>query len=72
MVAPIHHIEDSHITVDTVNKLMSGEFSLYIVGATRYQDVFSPIITPYETPYCFQFNKKGQPLAECPFGGDIH
>jgi len=72
MTAPIHHIERSRITADDLEKLNSGAFSLYIVGATRYKDVFSPPIAPYETPYCFEYSNKGQPLASCLFGGEIH
>ncbi len=69
---PIHHIEDSHLSADTVAHLRNGDFSMYIVGATRYRDVFTPVMKPYETPYCFIYNSKGQPLASCPFGGSIH
>lgn len=47
-------------------------WGIYIVGAVRYRDIFSPRLRiPYETIYCFHYNLLGEPFGGCGFGTSI-
>ncbi len=47
--------------------LANGTWEAYVVGAVRYQDIFSPAIPPYETIYCFKLHPSGMPFSGCKF-----
>jgi hypothetical protein len=43
-------------------------WTVFIVGAAEYRDIYSPRIDPYVTTYCFQLEPTGMPFANCDFG----
>jgi hypothetical protein len=57
------------LTGEEFYSVMAGTWDIYVVGAVRYRDIFSPRQSlPYETTYCFHINTTGLPFADCNFG----
>lgn len=59
------------LTPEQYSHIIDGSWTIYIVGAVKYADMFSPRIRPYETRYCFTFNPHGLPFGDCDFGDTI-
>jgi hypothetical protein len=56
---------------DTILKdIKNGTWEIYVVGAVKYDDLFQPPTTSYETMYCFSFNPNGLPFGGCDWGGN--
>lgn len=51
--------------------IQNGSWTVFVVGAVQYTDMFSPKIKPYETTYCFGFKPTGMMFGTCPFGNSI-
>lgn len=62
---------ENDLTQSQYESLNDGTWSLFIVGGIRYRDVFAPQTEPYETIYCFQYNRVGLPIGTCPFTNDL-
>ncbi|MGC2300052.1 MAG: hypothetical protein WA476_14695, partial [Acidobacteriaceae bacterium] len=52
---------------DEFKHIQDGTWELFIIGAASYRDIFSLLITPYETTYCYLFVPRGLPLHDCGF-----
>jgi hypothetical protein len=59
------------ISNEDFKRIESGERVIYVIGAVKYRDIFSPTIPPYETRYCFVYNPTGMAFGACPQGNTI-
>jgi len=64
------------LTMKEFSKLGNGAWEFYVVGGVRYRDIFTPLIEPYETTYCYLVSPSGMPFSDCPskppaFGNSI-
>lgn len=59
------------MTNDLQDHILSGTWDVYVVGAIKYNDLIGPSATPYETIYCFRYNRSGLPYSPCGFGNSM-
>lgn len=59
------------LTNEEVAHIADETWEVYVVGAVRYRDTFSPKIKPYETTYCFIIRPTGMAFGACNFGNSI-
>jgi hypothetical protein len=54
------------VTPEEFQKFKDGTWSVYVVGAVQYRDVFAPRLDhPYRLIYCFKLLPSGMPFGNC-------
>lgn len=61
-----HTAQPVAITDNLLEDLRTGKKEIFVLGALKYKDIFSPEIpSPYQSQFCFLIHADGLPFGDC-------
>jgi len=53
------------LTDTIMEDLATHKKTMFVLGGAEYRDIFSPVISSYESQFCFAVHYEGMPFGDC-------